>query len=75
MVNTDLFLDNLDLKRLRTRRFWYVLALALFVASLIALQPLLFLAALEQCLLAQGCKATPGAGVAAANATYAATQE
>ncbi len=46
MVNTDLFLDDLDVKRLRTRRFWYVLALALLVASLIALQPLLFLAAL-----------------------------
>jgi alanine-glyoxylate transaminase/serine-glyoxylate transaminase/serine-pyruvate transaminase len=32
---------------------------------------LLFLGALEQCLLAQGCKVTPGAGVAAANAVYA----
>ena len=31
---------------------------------------LLFLAALEQCLQAQGCKLTPGAGVAAANAVY-----
>jgi alanine-glyoxylate transaminase/serine-glyoxylate transaminase/serine-pyruvate transaminase len=32
---------------------------------------LLFLAALEQCLLAQGVKITPGAGVAAANRVYA----
>lgn len=32
---------------------------------------LLFLAALEQCLLAQGAKVTPGAGVAAANRAYA----
>src|SRR5438034_3760936 len=32
---------------------------------------LLFLAALEQCLLTQGAKITPGAGVAAANRTYA----
>lgn len=32
---------------------------------------LLFLAALERCLEAHGCKATPGAGVAAANAAYA----
>jgi alanine-glyoxylate transaminase/serine-glyoxylate transaminase/serine-pyruvate transaminase len=32
---------------------------------------LLFLAALEQCLLAQGYKCTPGAGVAAANRVYA----
>jgi alanine-glyoxylate transaminase/serine-glyoxylate transaminase/serine-pyruvate transaminase len=31
---------------------------------------LLFLAALEQCLLAQGVKVTPGAGVAAANQAY-----
>jgi alanine-glyoxylate transaminase/serine-glyoxylate transaminase/serine-pyruvate transaminase len=31
---------------------------------------LLFLAALEQCLLAQGVKINPGAGVAAANETY-----
>jgi hypothetical protein len=34
---------------------------------------LLFLGALEQCLAAQGCKVTPGAGVAAANAAYATT--
>jgi alanine-glyoxylate transaminase / serine-glyoxylate transaminase / serine-pyruvate transaminase len=33
---------------------------------------LLLLSALEQCLLAQGVKVTPGAGVAAANAVYAA---
>jgi alanine-glyoxylate transaminase / serine-glyoxylate transaminase / serine-pyruvate transaminase len=33
---------------------------------------LLFLGALESCLLAQGCKVSPGAGVAAANAAYAA---
>ena len=46
MANTDIFLDDLDLKRLRMRRFWYVLALALFVSSLFTLQPLLFLAAL-----------------------------
>jgi alanine-glyoxylate transaminase/serine-glyoxylate transaminase/serine-pyruvate transaminase len=32
---------------------------------------LLFLAALEQCLLAQGAKVTAGAGVAAANRAYA----
>jgi alanine-glyoxylate transaminase / serine-glyoxylate transaminase / serine-pyruvate transaminase len=32
---------------------------------------LLFVAALEQCLLAQGLKFTPGAGVAAANQVYA----
>jgi alanine-glyoxylate transaminase/serine-glyoxylate transaminase/serine-pyruvate transaminase len=32
---------------------------------------LLLLAALEQCLLAQGAKCTPGAGVAAANRVYA----
>jgi alanine-glyoxylate transaminase/serine-glyoxylate transaminase/serine-pyruvate transaminase len=32
---------------------------------------LLFLGALEQCLLAQGYKVTPGAGVAAANGVYA----
>jgi alanine-glyoxylate transaminase/serine-glyoxylate transaminase/serine-pyruvate transaminase len=32
---------------------------------------LLFLAALEQCLLKQGAKIAPGAGVAAANRTYA----
>jgi alanine-glyoxylate transaminase/serine-glyoxylate transaminase/serine-pyruvate transaminase len=32
---------------------------------------LLFLAALEQCLMAQGAKIEPGAGVAAANRTYA----
>jgi alanine-glyoxylate transaminase / serine-glyoxylate transaminase / serine-pyruvate transaminase len=32
---------------------------------------LLFLGALEQCLQAQGCKVTPGAGVAAANTAYA----
>jgi alanine-glyoxylate transaminase/serine-glyoxylate transaminase/serine-pyruvate transaminase len=32
---------------------------------------LLFLAALEQCLVAQGAKVTPGAGVAAANRVYA----
>ena len=31
---------------------------------------LLFLGALEQCLSAEGCKVTPGAGVAAANAAY-----
>ena len=31
---------------------------------------LLVLAALEQCLQAQGCKITPGAAVAAANRTY-----
>jgi alanine-glyoxylate transaminase/serine-glyoxylate transaminase/serine-pyruvate transaminase len=31
---------------------------------------LLFLGALEQCLIAQGCKVTPGAGVAAANEAY-----
>ena len=31
---------------------------------------LLFLAALEQCLQAQGCKIQPGSGVAAANAVY-----
>ena len=34
---------------------------------------LLFLAALEQCLLAQGAKIAPGAGVAAANRAYAYT--
>jgi alanine-glyoxylate transaminase/serine-glyoxylate transaminase/serine-pyruvate transaminase len=33
---------------------------------------LLFLAALEQCLVAQGAKFTPGSGVAAANRRYAA---
>ena len=33
---------------------------------------LMALAALEQCLLAEGCKFTAGAGVAAANAQYAA---
>ena len=33
---------------------------------------LLFLAALEQCLAGQGAKIAPGAGVAAANAYYAA---
>jgi len=31
---------------------------------------LLFLAALEQCLSAQGVKITPGAGVVAANRVY-----
>ena len=44
-----------------------------FVASVYA-RPgvvLLFLGALEQCLQSQGCKVTPGAGVAAANAVYA----
>jgi alanine-glyoxylate transaminase/serine-glyoxylate transaminase/serine-pyruvate transaminase len=35
---------------------------------------LLFLGALEQCLLAQGCKVPPGAGLAAANAVYASPQ-
>jgi len=33
---------------------------------------MMVLGALEQCLLAQGCKVTPGAGVAAANAVYGA---
>lgn len=45
-MDTNDFLDHLDLKRLRKRRFWYVLAFALFVLSLMAVQPLLFLAAL-----------------------------
>jgi alanine-glyoxylate transaminase/serine-glyoxylate transaminase/serine-pyruvate transaminase len=36
---------------------------------------LLFLGALEQCLIAQGCKVTPGAGVAAANAAYGALSQ
>jgi alanine-glyoxylate transaminase/serine-glyoxylate transaminase/serine-pyruvate transaminase len=36
---------------------------------------LLFLAALEQCLQAQGSSATPGAGVAAANAAYLASSK
>jgi hypothetical protein len=33
---------------------------------------LMFLGALEQCLIAQGCKMSPGAGVAAAIAAYSA---
>ena len=45
-MQTDGFLDTRAGKLLSIRRSWYVLALALFVLSMIVQQPLLFLAAL-----------------------------
>jgi uncharacterized protein (DUF58 family) len=45
-MQTDSFMDARAGKRLARRRSWYVLALALFVLSMIVQQPLLFLAAL-----------------------------
>lgn len=45
-MNTDFLPDDLDRKRLRKRRFWYGLAIMLFVLSMFVQQPLLFLAAL-----------------------------
>jgi uncharacterized protein (DUF58 family) len=45
-MQTDFFMDTSKGKRLPRRRSWYVLALALFVLSIIVQQPLLFLAAL-----------------------------
>jgi uncharacterized protein (DUF58 family) len=45
-MQTDSFMDTRKGKWLTLRRSWYVLALALFVLSMVVQQPLLFLAAL-----------------------------
>ena len=45
-MNTDSFAIDHDKELLKKRRLWYVLALALFVLSLVVQQPLVFLAAL-----------------------------
>ena len=45
-MQSEDYLNPLDMKRLHQRRWWYILAFALFVSSLLAVQPLLLLAAL-----------------------------
>ena len=45
-MKTDIFPLDLDMEMLKQRRIWYIVALVLFVLSLLVQQPLLFLASL-----------------------------